>query len=101
MVVLCRNVQHIRAAYHDAYTKKPNNDGTSCKRIKEVPIRKAGVNDSIGTESERSDEDRALKIRQRPRMLRIMVTETAEKKSGPSTGNPRYEDNKKSRHPPE
>jgi hypothetical protein len=80
--------------------KKPANDGTSWRRIKEVPIRIAGVNDSIGTESERSDEDRALKIRQRPRMLRIMVTETAEKKSGPSTGNPRYEENKKSRHPP-
>jgi hypothetical protein len=60
----------------------------------------AGVNESIGTESERSDEERALKIRLRPRIFRIDVMATAAKKSGPIEGKPRMADNKNSRPPP-
>jgi hypothetical protein len=58
--------------------KTPKNDGSSCRRRYDVPIRKTGVNESMGMDNERSDEDRALKIRYRPTMFRNVLTATAE-----------------------
>jgi hypothetical protein len=63
-------------------------------------MRIAGVNKSIGTDSERSDDDNALKIRFRPRILRITVIATAGKNSGPGTGKPRRPETANNRHPP-
>jgi hypothetical protein len=59
-----------------------------------------GVNESIGTEIERSEDARALKIRLRPRILRIDVMATAAKKSDPIAGKPRRADDKNNRYPP-
>jgi len=56
---------------------KPNAEGTSCRRSHEVPLSITGVNASIGMASERSEEDNALKISRRPRILSTVVTVTA------------------------
>jgi hypothetical protein len=56
----------------------PSKEGTSFKMRQEVPVNNTGVNESMGMDSERSEEDRALIIRERPIIFRIAVPATAE-----------------------
>jgi hypothetical protein len=55
----------------------------------------------MGMESERSEEERAEKIRDRLIIFRITVTATAEKKSWPRTGNPLIAATVNNRSPPQ
>jgi hypothetical protein len=80
--------------------KNPKNDGASCRITYDVPIRNTGVNESMGTESERSEEDNALKIRLRPQILRNTVIATAGKNSGPIAGKPRKAEMENNKIPP-
>jgi hypothetical protein len=58
--------------------KNPNNEGTSCRRRKDVPVKITGVNESMGMHSERSEEDSDLKISERLIIFKIAVIATAE-----------------------
>jgi hypothetical protein len=63
-------------------------------------MRNTGVNESIGTERERSEEDSALKIRLRPQILRTTVIATAGKNSGPIAGKPSDAETANNKIPP-
>jgi hypothetical protein len=80
--------------------KNPKNDGASCSITYDVPMRNTGVNESMGTERERSEEDNALKIRPRPQILRNTVIATAGKNSGPIAGKPREAETANNKIPP-
>jgi hypothetical protein len=56
----------------------PKNEGTSCKRRKDVPVNITGVNESMGMHRERSEEDSDLKISERLMIFRTAVIATAE-----------------------
>ena len=43
--------------------KIPATEGTSCRRRYEVPIKKTGVNESMGMERDRSEDSSARKMR--------------------------------------
>jgi hypothetical protein len=47
----------------------PAAEGTSCRRREEVPIRKTGVNESIGMDRDRSENSMARKMREKPMMF--------------------------------
>jgi hypothetical protein len=47
----------------------PAAEGSSCRRREEVPIRKTGVNESMGMDWDRSEDSMARKMREKPMMF--------------------------------